>query len=355
MRFQRTVQCFRGTFSLHSEKGHYGTSFLPKQLQSCVFPKLVAEYSKRLQNPLVHSFLMLFNLMFYVYEYFVGMYARVHVCTVSEEIRGVWWIRWYWDYRWFQATMWTLSIEPGPLQESLTTEQTLQPTPRHFDTGFSKDLSLLPLQLERTLKSCGKNALEDSRFAPCCWICAGDSIWGLKKKKKNTTKTKANEDSYKTTRHRVIDYSSRGCLFLNFLWSMLSLWSNKEDLFKLLQHPAVSGLHTRREPEGREWGQRGGGWGGAVNFWQSHKGNAFAFSLKHGKSGSLNQDAALFEPDGFHIQTAAKRLFLFFQRKSDASRPRRPSGAKGLPAKPCYLLACSEGHWRTQKVFPLLR
>lgn len=42
---------------------------------------------------------------------------------------------------------------------------------------------------------------------------------------------------------------------------MISLWSNKEDLFKLLQHPAVSGLHIRLEPEDIEWGQRGGGWG----------------------------------------------------------------------------------------------
>lgn len=47
---------------------------------------------------------------------------------------------------------------------------------------------------------------------------------------------------------------------------MLSLWSNKEDLFKLFQHPTVSGLHARREPEGREWGQRGGGWGGNCEF-----------------------------------------------------------------------------------------
>lgn len=243
--------------------------------------------------------------------------------------------------------MWTLSIEPGSLQEPLTTEQTLQPTP-----WLPKRTSVFCLyNRKERWRDVARTHWRIPGLLPCCWICAGDSIWGLKKKKK------AHEDNYKTTRHRVIDYSSRGCLFLNFLWSMLSLWSNKEDLFKLLQHPTVSGLHARHEPEGREWGQRGGGWGGAVNFWQSHKGNAFRieWEFKHGRSRSLNQDAALFEPDGFRVQTVAKRLFLFFQRKSDASRPRRPSGAKGLPAKPCYLLACGEGHWRTQKVFSLLR
>lgn len=104
---------------------------------------------------------------------FVSMYASVHVCMVSEECGGS------------SDTGIIGGCKPlcghselnlGPLQEPLTTEQTFQPTPRHFDAGFSEDLSLLPLQLERMLKSCSENALEDSRLAACCWICAVDSI-----------------------------------------------------------------------------------------------------------------------------------------------------------------------------------
>lgn len=134
---------------------------------------------------------------------------------------------------------------------------------------------------------------------------------------------------------------------------MLSLWSNKEDLFKLClsilqSRVCTQGTSLKTERMRSSW------WGMGCNFWQSHKGNAFGFSFKRGRSGSLNGDVALLEPDGFHVQMVMKRLFLFLQRKSDASWPRRPSGAEGLPARPCYLLACGEGHWRTKKkgIFP---
>ena len=103
------------------------------------------------------------------------------------------------------------------------------------------------------------------------------------------------------------------------------------------------------------WGEGGGSWTGSL--WKcliiSKNKNAFSYSLERSKSCASEEGQGTLQSWQFSgVEQCENTISILTQQ---TPKPHDCIQEQKRCLHSCYLLACSEGHWRRQKVFSLLQ